>query len=247
MPEKNLIENWFNSPYYQLISQKNDDAAQLLIDNLLKYLKPETGSIILEVGCGNGTYSKLLSGLGFEVTGIDQSFKMIEEALEIKDDNLQFFQHDIRLPFWINYFDYAFHSFTNFGYFKTRREHDNAIRTIAQALKIGGVFVIDFFNVHYAEDHLEKKVVKKLEDIKFHLTKWHDDDHFYNQIQVEEKGQSVKHLFTEKLAKLSLGDFNDMFAYQGLQIQEVFGDYNLDIYDIKKSPRLIMIAKKIKV
>jgi hypothetical protein len=38
-----------------------------------------------------------------------------------------------------------------------------------------------------------------------------------------------------------------MFAYQGLQIQEVFGDYEFNSYDIKKSPRLIMISKKILV
>jgi hypothetical protein len=31
-----------------------------------------------------------------------------------------------------------------------------------------------------------------------------------------------------------------------LQIQEVFGDYQFGHYDIRKSPRLIMIAKKIK-
>jgi len=36
-----------------------------------------------------------------------------------------------------------------------------------------------------------------------------------------------------------------MFAFHHLQIQEVFGDYSLGSYDVKKSPRLIMIAKKI--
>ena len=52
------------------------------------------------------------------------------------------------------------------------------------------------------------------------------------------------HEYTEKVAKFSLGDFTEMFAYQGLQIQEVFGDYNFANYDVKKSPRLIMIATK---
>jgi hypothetical protein len=46
------------------------------------------------------------------------------------------------------------------------------------------------------------------------------------------------------VAKFSLGDFTEMFAYQGLQIMEVFGDYNFGNYDIRKTPRLIMIAKK---
>ena len=52
-------------------------------------------------------------------------------------------------------------------------------------------------------------------------------------------------IYTEKVAKFSLGDFTEMFAYQGLQIQEVFGDYDFGNYDVKKSQRMVMIAKKI--
>ncbi len=50
--------------------------------------------------------------------------------------------------------------------------------------------------------------------------------------------------FTEKVIKFSLGDFTDMFSYQGLQVQEVFGDYAFGSYDIRQTPRLIMIAQK---
>jgi SAM-dependent methyltransferase len=247
MPEKAWFEEWFSSPYYQLLYQhRDDDEALAFIEALIKHLNPLAESRMLDVACGTGRHSKVLADLGFDVTGIDLSLEAINEASTYKDENLHFFQHDMRLPFWINYFDYAFNFFTSFGYFKTRREHDNAIRTIAQSLKINGTMVVDYLNVHYAEDHLEKKSIKKVDDVKFHLSKWHDEDHFFKQIQVEEKGTSVKHLFTEKVAKFSLGDFNDMFAYQGLQIQEVFGDYSFAPYDVKKSPRMIMLAKKIK-
>lgn len=51
-------------------------------------------------------------------------------------------------------------------------------------------------------------------------------------------------VFTEKVSKFTIGDFTDMFAYQGLQIKEVFGDYNFSGYSINKSPRLVMIAQK---
>jgi hypothetical protein len=49
---------------------------------------------------------------------------------------------------------------------------------------------------------------------------------------------------TEKVAKFSLGDFTDMLAYQRLQVKEVFGDYQLQPYDTRKTPRLILIASK---
>lgn len=50
--------------------------------------------------------------------------------------------------------------------------------------------------------------------------------------------------FTEKVAKFNLGDFTDMFAFQNMQVQEIFGDYNLDPYDVRKTPRLIMVVRK---
>jgi hypothetical protein len=49
----------------------------------------------------------------------------------------------------------------------------------------------------------------------------------------------------EKVAKFSLGDFTEMLAYHEMQVQEVFGDYNFNEYHVKKSPRMIIIARKL--
>ena len=131
--------------------------------------------------------------------------------------------------------------------FQHSREHDNAIRTIAQSLKQDGCFVMDYLNVHYAEDHLVHQFDKEIDGVNYFITKWFDETHFYKKIMVEDEALEEPLIYTEKVAKFSLGDFTEMFAYQGLQIQEVFGDYNFGNYDVKKSPRLIMIARKIKV
>jgi cyclopropane fatty-acyl-phospholipid synthase-like methyltransferase len=163
----------------------------------LAHLKPAAGSSILEVGCGEGAFSKIMAAEGFDVTGIDASAEKISMALQSANEHLHFFTHDIRLPFHINYFDFAFNLFANFGFYRTEREHSNGIRSIANAVKHQGVLMIDYIN-HAEDGHMP----------------------------------------------LSLGDFNDMFAYHNLQTQDVFGDHELNAYDVKKSPRLIMIAKK---
>ena len=49
----------------------------------------------------------------------------------------------------------------------------------------------------------------------------------------------------EQVEKFSLGDFTDMLSYQGLMVESVFGDYDLNAYHVKKSPRMIITAKKI--
>jgi len=240
------FKDWFNSPYYhQLYFKRDEKEAAAFVDKLIDYLKPAPGSTMLDVACGKGRHSIQLAGKGFDVTGIDLSEDSINEALRYETEHLHFYRHDMRLPFWINYFNYAFNFFTSFGYFKTRREHDNAIRTIAQAIKPGGTFVMDYLNVHYAEDNLVHQLEKDIDGVNFIITKWFDETHFYKKIIIEDE---IMHhepmIYTEKVAKFSLGDFTEMFAYQGLQIQEVFGDYNFANYDVRKTPRLIMIAKK---
>lgn len=246
MSEKNWFQDWFNSPYYHMLYEHRDEVeAKTFISHLINYLKPQADAKMLDVACGKGRHSKTLADLGYDVTGIDLSEASIASAQKFAHDKLQFFVHDMRLPFFINYFDYAFNFFTSFGYFKTKREHDAAIRTIAQSLKPNGYFIIDYLNVHYEEDRLVPKTEKHTPYAEFIITKWHTDTHFYKQIQLVDDQKNLRHLNTEKVAKFSLGDFTEMLAYQEIQIKEVFGSYQFERYDIKKSPRLIMIAQKI--
>lgn len=239
------FKDWFNSPYYhQLYFNRDEKEAAAFIDKLINYLHLSSQSFMLDVACGKGRHSVHLAEKGFDVTGIDLSEDSIQEAKKSETEKLHFYRHDMRLPFWINYFDYAFNFFTSFGYFNTRREHDNAIRTISQSLKPNGIFILDYLNVHYAEDHLIHQFDKEIDGINYFITKWFDETHFYKKIVVEDESLEEPLIYTEKVAKFSLGDFTEMFAYQGLQIQEVFGDYNFSGYDVRKSPRLIVIAKK---
>jgi SAM-dependent methyltransferase len=241
----NWFKEWCNSPYYHKLYFEHDETeASAFINRLLKKLEPASPAKFLDVACGRGRHAKLLASNGFDVTGIDLAPASIAIAKKLENDYLHFFEHDMRLPFFINYFDYAFNFFTSFGYFRTEREHYNGIRTIANALKPNGTLVIDYLNVHYAEDHLVHKHEKVIDEVTFYLTKWFDETHFYKKIVVEDEALDIPLEYTEKVAKFSLGDFNDMFAFYGLQLKEVYGDYALNPYDVKQSPRMIMIAEK---
>jgi SAM-dependent methyltransferase len=245
MSEKAWYKDWFNSPFYhKLYFERDEKEAAVFISKLIDHLKPSPGSYMLDVACGRGRHSRILAEKGFVVTGIDISFDSIAFAKKFETERLEFYQHDMRLPFRVNYFDYIFNFFTSFGYFKTRREHDDAIRTIANGLKPGGVFVIDYLNVHYSEDHLVYNEVKKINGSEYEIHRWHDETHFYKKIIIHDPLLIHPIDFTEKVSKFSIGDFNDMLSYHGLQVQEIFGDYQLGRYDVRRKPRLIIVAKK---
>jgi SAM-dependent methyltransferase len=242
---KAWYKDWFNSPFYhKLYFERDEKEASDFIHRLIDHLKPVPGSRMIDVACGKGRHSRILASMGFYVTGIDISPDSIEYAKQFERENLEFYQHDMRFPFWINYFDYAFNFFTSFGYFKTRREHEDAIRTIASSLKSKGIFVIDYLNVHYAEDRLVYNEEKIVNGTTYEIHRWHDEDHFFKKIIIKDAQLPEPIEFTEEVAKFTLGDFTDMLSYYGMQVQEVCGDYQLNHYDIRKTPRLIIIAKK---
>ncbi len=245
MPGQAWYKDWFNSPFYhKLYFDRDELEAEAFIKKLVQHLQPAPGSRMLDVACGKGRHSKTLASMGYMVTGIDISADSIRYARQFENDHLDFFVHDMRLPFYANYFDLAFNFFTSFGYFKTRREHDDAIRTIAQSLKKGGRLVIDYLNVHYAEERLVHREEKEIDGTHYSIHRWDDETHFYKKITVTDTTLKEPLVYTEKVAKFSLGDFTDMLSFQGLQVQEVFGDYDFNNYDVKKTARLIIVAGK---
>ncbi|HEU0112646.1 MAG TPA: class I SAM-dependent methyltransferase [Flavisolibacter sp.] len=245
MSAQEWYKDWFNSPYYhKLYFERDEKEAQQFIDKLLDHLKPAAGSFFLDIACGRGRHSRFLANKGFDVTGIDISAGSIDFAKQFETESLHFYQHDMRLPAWINYFDYAFNFFTSFGYFHTRREHDDVIRSIAQCLKPSGLLLIDYLNVHYVEESLLHNEVKIIEDTRYEIHRWHDDSYFFKKMIISDPALEQPLEFTEKVAKFSLGDFTDMLSFQKMQVVEVFGDYDLNRYHVTNTPRMIIIARK---
>ena len=79
----------------------------------------------------------------------------------------------------------------------------------------------------------------------FNIDRWFDEKHFFKRIHVEETEKKISETFTEQVEKFSLGDFTDMLSYEGLAIEQIFGDYELNKYHVRNSPRMIMVARKI--
>lgn len=244
MPERSSYPVWLNSAFYHKLYQKEDEEdAKDFLFQLIKRLDTPAGCRMLDIGCSRGKKSKTLASLGFEVTGIDLSPGNINHAKQFESENLQFFIHDIRRPFWINYFDHAF-CLAGLGYYDTRREYEDVIRTIAGSLKPGAWLIMDQPNIHYAEEHLLHNETKKIDDTIFTIHRWDDEMYFYEKMIITDPSLNEREEHTIKKLKFSLGDLTDMLAYHGLQVQQVFGNYEFSEYHIQRSPRLILIARE---
>lgn len=235
------FENWFSSPYYKILYQhRNQDDAQLFLQNLLAFLKPNAGARMVDIACGEGRFSNLLAQNNFDVIGIDLSQNSIRKAKENEQENLHFYVQDMRYPFYINYFDFAFNFFTSFGYFQYNRDNYMAARSFRACLKPNGILVIDYLNRNYILQHLVAQETKVIDGIEFNIHKRLEDNHFIKEIHLPDQ-----HLhFKERVAAFSLDDFKLMFEGAGLTLEHTFGDYQLNPFDEMNAPRLIMVFKK---
>ena len=110
------FEDWFDSPYYQLLyKDRDEEEARGFIDHLLDYLNLPSNSRILDVACGNGRHAVHIAKKGYQVVGLDLAEAQIEEARVHENDQLSFHQHDMRQPFQLGQFDAIFNFFTSFG------------------------------------------------------------------------------------------------------------------------------------
>lgn len=242
---KQWYKDWFNSPYYHLLYYKRDEnEAAAFIDKLINYINPAPGATMLDVACGKGRHSLYLSEKGFDVTGIDLSEESIRAAKELEHDNLNFYQHDMRLPFRINYFDVVFNFFTSFGYFDCQRDNENALHTMASALKHGGTLVLDYLNSEYVKQHLVPHEEKEVDGVHFSISRSFEHNKFLKEISIHDPANSFEAAFTESVSAFSKKDFEEMFARQHLNIKAIFGDYKFHDYSPDSSQRLILIATK---
>jgi len=247
MPEiekKAWYSSWFDSPYYDLLYKDRDqEEADVFVKNLINFLHPTPNSNMLDIACGKGRHAISLNKMGYNVAGFDLSRNSIAFAKKHENSSLSFSVHDMRRPFMVNYYDVIFNLFTSFGYFENDKENRAVLTNIYNALKPGGIFVLDFMNMektlHCLLEHNEKTV----DGVKFIVNKSIDKDEFLvKQIYVEDG--PLKYNFEEKIKIFTKNSLRKYVTECGFEILRIFGDYNLNDFNASVSDRLILISKK---
>lgn len=239
--QSNWFASWFDTPYYHILYKDRDYAeAQLFMDNLTEYLNLPENATVLDLACGKGRHSIYLNKLGYQVTGADLSANSIAEASKNQNATLQFKIHDMRQPFQEK-FDAIFNLFTSFGYFENDQDNLDTLKAIKESLTEYGFAVMDFMNVDFVIPNLVPQEEKEVDGITFHIKRYYQDNYIFKEIRFTDKGQD--YFFTEKVAALTLQNFEDLMQQADIYLLDVFGDYKLNKFNPKTSQRLIMIFK----
>jgi ubiquinone/menaquinone biosynthesis C-methylase UbiE len=134
-PEK--YDQWFITPIGSLVKKYE---SELILD----LLKPGSGEVILDAGCGTGVFTHDILSAGSQVTGLDISFPMLRRGRE-KSEEYSFFPiaGDIsNLPFRDGSFDKVV-SITAIEFIHDAR---GAVAEFFRVTRKGGVIVVANLN-----------------------------------------------------------------------------------------------------
>ena len=237
------FEEWFDSPYYhELYCNRDEKEAEAFIARLAQRLVMPIKANVLDAACGKGRHARTLAKLGFKVTGIDLSKNSIAYAKQFENECLKFDVCDIRTPYCSNCFDYVFNLFSSFGYFEEVVEDEKCIAAFSQCLKPGGTLVIDYINSEYAVKQMKPREIVQRQKTQFHIQKRLENGFIKKRIEFLSDG--VDYMFEEQLKMINRHRFEVMLKANGLNLIDVFGDYDLNEFNAALSPRLILIAQK---
>jgi len=242
MPQQQeWFKEWFDTKYYHILYQdRNDDEAQIFMQNLLSFLQLRKSSKILDLPCGRGRHAVFLNSLGFNVIGADLSENSIKHASQFTNDTLHFEVHDMRNKF-VTKFDAIFNLFTSFGYFDDDKTNIKVLHNLKGGLKKDGVLVIDFMNVNYVKQHFVKEESITKNGIEFIITRSVTDQFIIKDIRFTADGK--KHHFTERVKYLSIQTLKAYLKKANLKLKHTFGEYSLSDFDSENSSRLILILE----
>ena len=239
------FNTWFNTPYYHILYQDRDyKEGERFLEKLIGDLNLKAQSKIIDLACGRGRHSVFLNKLDFDVLGLDLSEKNIKHNKESENETLKFKIHDMRNPIESNKVEAVFNLFTSFGYFKTDEEDQNVFTSVSNILKENGVFVLDFMNAEFVKLNLVAEEKVKKSDLDFTIKKRIENEHVIKDISFVDNGEELN--FEENVKLHNLNSIENFAKNAGLERIKLWGDYQLNHFDEKTSPRCINVFKKIK-
>lgn len=235
------FEHWFDTKYYHVLYENRDEKeAEFFMKNLIRFLKLEKGSRILDLPCGKGRHAVFLNSQGLNVIGADLSKNSIDFAKRFENNTLQFRVHDMRNMISKKY-KAIFNLFTSFGYFDEDHHNINILKNFKNALEKDGHIVIDFLNISKIRNNLIGEEVFDKGGIEFHIKRSIKDNFLTKTISF--KADNEQHKYMEKVQCLTLNKIEKLAEKAKLDIKHTFGTYDLQPFDENTSDRLILILE----
>ncbi len=161
--------------------------------------------LVVDLGCGTGKFTELMSSYGYDMIGIDASGDMLAEAMERRD----------RLGHKTMYLEQDMRDFELYGtagtmvsvcdcvnYLLTDEDLERMFRQVNLFLYPGGLFIFDFNTLYKYRDLIgDTTIAENREDCSFIWENWFYEENHINEYDltlftaVHEEGEQGRVLF----------------------------------------------------
>jgi len=239
-------KDWFNSENYLKVYKHRDDSeAERLVGLIEKNVNLKPHSAVLDMACGAGRHAIAFAKKGFNVTAVDLSERLLEEAkknaittgvsIDFTLSDILKFETDLK-------FDLAVNLFTSIGYFEDDEENFAVIKKANSLIKNGGFFVLDYFNKNFLLKNLVPTSIISKNGLKITQNRSILGNRVVKKIIIEKDGSIEE--FYESVRLYSHEEIDSFMNRAGFNIIKEMGDFYGNAYEEETSPRLILFAKK---
>ena len=212
--------------YYDLLYREKDYAAEAAY--VASHLPGSGRGRMLELGCGTGAHAEHLARMGYAVHGVDLSETMLARARARKSglpgeigSRLRFTHGDVRTVRTGETYDAVISLFHVMSYQTTDADLSAAFESAATHLRLGGLFLFDFWYGPAVLAQLPERRTRHLEDDLIQVTRIADPELRANEnvvnvnykvlIRIKETGATeevrethrMRYLFEPELARLA--------------------------------------------
>ncbi|WP_235918181.1 class I SAM-dependent methyltransferase [Paenibacillus lutrae] len=243
-----MNEEWFRrsfgKDYLLVYKHRNFEGAYAEVKKMIDWLDLPKGAEVLDLCCGMGRHSLALADLGYNVTGVDLSEVLLEEARkQDQEGRVAWMQGDMRCVPVDRTFDAVVNLFTSFGYFENDQENGRVPGEIARLLKPGGRFIIDFLNPDFVKQNLVPHSLREEEGQRIEETRYIEDGYVRKKISIQDEEHGERD-YSEQVRLYERDAFLKMLEEAGLRVDHVYGGYDGSAYEPETSARMIFVGSR---
>ena len=239
-------KDWFDTDeYLNVYRHRNDEDAKRLVNFILSNVPLYKNASVLDLACGAGRHSILFAEKGLKVIAVDLSENLLSVAKKSAEEakvKVDFIQCDLRCFSVSAKFNLVVNLFTSFGYFESDKENFKVFEVSFDHLAPGGYFVLDFLNRNYIEENLIPETVDEHDGQTIIQRRSIYGDRVIKRISIV-KNNSEKH-YHESVRMYGRDELVNAMVKLGFEIENIFGDFEGNIFAPDKSKRIIIIARK---
>ena len=249
-PDTNWYTQVFNEDYLRTLPANLPKQTLRESRFIIDRLGIQSGARVLDLCCGFGRHAIELSSKGFDLVGLDLSMVMLKKALadaQARGRAIKFVHGDMRKLAFKAIFDAIYNVQTSFGYFDDLSNF-KVLQGVFNALKPGGVFLIETVNRDFIVENLPMRVWWK--GVECQVLEEIDMEHISGLLKVQRSFvfEDTQRAPLEQKIQIRLYtaiEMRAMLMRAGFNVVELCGDYSLpNAYFGSASPRNIFIAEK---